>query len=79
MHVVRTSIKDNERMETARKCCMLVSVLTLKLEPWSDNKCSEKDAAVENSGRRNSRFKILKSYLFITIFQLTRSSLVQPK
>ena len=55
-------------MFTAKKYCMLAAVLTEKREPWLANKCSEKDALVERSGWRTSRFKIFKSYLFLIIF-----------
>ena len=79
MHVVRTIIKDNEGMETARKGRMMAVVSTVKWEPLLANKCSDKDASVENSGHRNSRFKIFKSYMFITMCQLTISSYVKPK
>ena len=74
-----SSIKYNEIIETARKGCMLAVVSTDKLEPWSAKKSSENDASVYNSGWRNSRFKIFKSYMFITMCQLTSSSHVQPK
>ena len=67
MHAFRTSIKDNEITKTACKGRMLVAVLELKWKPWSANKCSEKYVSVENSGRRNSRSKICKSYMFITM------------
>ena len=30
MDAVTTSIEDNERTKTARKCCMLATVLTVK-------------------------------------------------
>ena len=40
------NIEDNEMMETARKGCMLEAVSTLKWEPWSDKKISEKDVLV---------------------------------
>ena len=74
MHLVRTSIKDNEIMNTARKVHMLEAVSTEKREPWSANKFSKKDASIENSGRRNSRFKICKYDMFITMCQLTSFS-----
>ena len=77
MHSVITSIKYNKIMETALKLCILESVLTVKLDPWLNEKCSEKDAPVENSGQRNSRFKIFKLYIFITLCHLTSSFYVQ--
>ena len=58
-------------METARKGCMLAAVSTVKQEPWMANKCSEKDAPVENSGRRNSIFKISKFNMFINMYILS--------
>ena len=70
------SIENNKRMKTVRKGCMLAAILTVKWEPWSANKCSEKDVLVENSGRRNSRIKIFKSYMFITMCQMTSSSYI---
>ena len=79
MHAVRTSMKYNEIMKTARKGSTLTAVSTVKLEPWSTKKCSDKDALVEKSGRRNSRFNIFKYYMFITMCQLMSSSYIQPK
>ena len=58
MYAVIISIIDNERIDTARKGCMFETVPKEEQEPRSANKCSEKDALVEKSGRRNSRFKI---------------------
>ena len=49
MHVVVTSIEDNEIMNNAPKDRMLAAVSAEKLSPWSANKCSEKDALVERS------------------------------
>ena len=79
MHTVRKSLKDDERMETAQECRILTTVLTLNWEPWSANKCSEKDASFDKSGWRNSIFKISKYDTFINMCQLTSSSYVQPK
>ena len=79
MDAVTTSIKDNEITKTARKCRMLATVSTIKWETWLANKCSDKDVLVENSGLRNSRFKICKYSMFITMCQLTSSSYVHPK
>ena len=73
------SIKDDKIMNTVCKGCMLTAVSTEKWEPWSANKCSNKYVLVEKNGRRNSIFKIYKSYIFITMCQLTGSSYVQPK
>ena len=78
MHAVRTSIEDNERMVTACKGCMLAAVLADKKSPWPANKCGDKDASIERSGRRNSRFKISNSYMFSTMCQLTSSSYIEP-
>ena len=64
-------------MKTDCKGRMLAAVSTVKLEPWSANECSDKYVLVENSGRLNSRFKILKSYMFITMCQMISSSYVQ--
>ena len=58
MHAIIPSIEDNEMMNTAHKGRMLAAVSTEKLEQWSANKCSEKDASVYNSGQSNSRFKV---------------------
>ena len=79
IHAVRTSIKDNERMNNLRKSCMLAEVSAEKGSPWLANKCSEKDASVERSGRRTSRFKIYKFYMFITMCHMEISSYVDPK
>ena len=46
MFAVKTSIEDNEIIDTAHKSPMLAEVLTYKREPWSDNKYREKDASV---------------------------------
>ena len=42
MHTARTSIENNERMETVSKDRMLDTVSADNWEPWSANKCSEK-------------------------------------
>ena len=49
MYTVRTSIEDNEIMETAQKYRMLAAASTDKWEPRQAKKCSEKDASVRIS------------------------------
>ena len=58
---------------------MLAEVPKDKLEIFLAKKCSEKDVLVSNSGKRNFRFKIYKSKMFIPMCQFTGSSYVQPK
>ena len=65
-------------IETALKDCMMAEVSTEKWEPWSANKCSEKDVPVYKSGLRNSRFKIYTYNMFIAMCQLTSLSYAQP-
>ena len=76
-HVVRTSIEDNKIIQNVRKYFILAEVSAEKLSPWSDKKFSEKYASVERSGWCNSRFKIYKYYMFITICQLTILSYIE--
>ena len=78
MHADSISIEANKIIETDSKGRILAEVLTDKLEPWSADKCSEKNASVQNSGQRISRFKIYKYYIIITMCQLTGSSYLEP-
>ena len=79
MYASRTSIEDNKIMETTKKGRILAAVSTDKLEPWSANKYSEKDALVKNSGQCNSRFKIYKYYIFINMCQMKSISYINSK
>ena len=65
-------------MDNACKGHMLAAVSVEKKSPSSANKCSDKDASVERSGRCTSRLKIYKSYIFITMCQLADLTYVEP-